>query len=343
MTKTTCYLGLEKKLRNGGRYGVPSNLIKNARISDMDDLRAYMDLYMGKEDKKTWKHIYNFYGKVDSTQTGVSGEGIDYIAVTIYSPGKILPITVFLYEMPDNKLNIYIPARGNLCIGRIPILDCSKITKAALSAVKGSTEEEVQLVMCFLEFSEKIATSALPKDVSDAILSEVPVKDLGDIFTIGPDKITIDYNSEVYEIIQSMPLMIEDFSHRVVLKGSKSKVAKPKPVIGGADKELLWIHPDAKDWLSHRFAWKTRGVFTGMTSNDLDVSVEEAKKMDFEDSIFQFDKGVLYEDSRTGDRDSAVWKCSDWDDVWFDDSVIDKIKKLYPGIQPENIFLSDED
>ena len=80
-----------------------------------------------------------------------------------------------------------------------------------------------------------------------------------------------------------------------------------------------------------------------MTSDDPNVSIEEAKKLDFEDSIFQFDKGVLYEDSRTGDRDSAVWRCKDWDDVWFEDAVIEKIKQLYPGIQPENIFLSDED
>ncbi len=342
MTKTTCYLGLEKKLRNGGRYGVPSNLIKNARISDMDDLRAYMDLYMGKEDKKTWKHIYNFYGKVDSTQTGASGEGIDYIAVTIHSPGKTLPITIFLYETPDNKLNIYIPTRGNLCIGRTPILDCTKITKAVLSSVKGSTEEEAQLVMCFLEFSGKIATSALPKDVSDAILSEVPVKDLGDIFTIGPDKITISYNSEIYEIVQSMSLMIEDFSHRVVLKGSKPKTTKPKPVIGGANKELLVIHSDAENWLSHLFAWKTKGVYTGMTTDNPDISKEDAEES-WSYPIYQFDKGVLHEDSRTGDRDSAVWRCSDWDEVYFEDDVIKKIKKLYPGIQPENIFLSDED
>ena len=76
------HLGLNRKLREGGRYGIPSSLIKNAHISDIDDLRAYMDLYMGKEDKKTWEYIYNLSGNVDSTQTGVTGEGIDYAAFT---------------------------------------------------------------------------------------------------------------------------------------------------------------------------------------------------------------------------------------------------------------------
>ena len=108
-----CYLGLDKKLRNGGRYGIPSEFIKNIRISDIDDFRSYIDLYMGKEDKKTWEYIYNLTGKVDSTQTGVTREGIDYVAVTLSNPGKYLPFTVFIYETPDNKINIYCPIRGN--------------------------------------------------------------------------------------------------------------------------------------------------------------------------------------------------------------------------------------
>ena len=341
-----CYLGLDKKLRNGGRYGIPSEFIKNIRISDIDDFRSYIDLYMGKEDKKTWEYIYNLTGKVDSTQTGVTGEGIDYVAVTLSDPGKYLPITIFLYETPENKLNIYCPTRGNICIDKRPIPDCSKITKSIIDNSKNghNTKEEDLLASNFILFGGRIIISIFPKAICTSLLG-IPSRDVCDVLKIGPDKITVDFDSVTHEVTSSMTLMIEDFSHRVVTKSASTakKAPKPKPIIGGPDKELLWIHPDAKGWLSHKFAWKTKGIFTGMTSDNPDCSIEEAKKLDFEDCIFQFDKGVLYEDSRTGDRDSATWRCESWDDVWFDDSVRAKIKKLYPGIQPENIFLSDED
>lgn len=348
------HLGLNRKLREGGRYGIPSSLIKNAHISDIDDLRAYMDLYMGKEDKKTWEYIYNLSGNVDSTQTGVTGEGIDYAAVTLSDPGKYLPITIFLYETPDNKLNIYLPTRGNMCLDKKPIPDCSSLIPQGVVASylrnytplgRTLTDQEA-LAAEYRIVANTVLNDFYPGRVCSSVYDKYDHYELLDkgIFKVGPDKIEINYNGDQIEIVPSTDLMIEDFSHRVVIKGStKPKVAKSKPVIGGVNKELLWIHPDAKGWLSNRFAWKTKGIFTGMTSDDPDVSVEEAKKLDFEDSIFQFDKGILHEDSRTGDRDSAVWRCDDWDDVWFEDAVIEKIKKLYPGIQPSDIFLSDED
>lgn len=363
MAKTTCYLGLGKKLRNGGRYGIPSTFIKNLTISDMDDLRGWMDLLMKTEDKKTWEYVYNFTGQVSSFNIGVGKNGIDYAAVTIYDKGNYLPFTIFLYETPEHKLNLYCPERGNLLYkmgdvkDRIPDLSGIDLsnndaknflfnvnTGPGVRRRLSGCGEDYEKARSYYAYSWGILGDTQPN--SDWV--NINLLDLyRDHVHIGPDRITINLDGHEEEYVLGMSYMIEDFESRVVQKTAstarKTPVRKPKPVIGGVDKELLWIHPDAKDWLSNRFAWKTKGVFTGMTSDNPNASIEDAKSMDFEESIFQFDKGVLYEDSRTGDRDSAVWRCANWDDVWFDDAVVEKIKKLYPGIQPENIFLSDED
>lgn len=349
---TIKHLGLNRKLRNGGRYGIPSNLIKNAHISDIDDLRAYMDLYMGKEDKKTWEYIYNLSGNVDSAQTGVTGEGIDYAAVTIHDLGKTLPITIFLYETPDNKLNIYLPIRGNMCLDKKPIPDCSSLMlqqdvesylRTYTPLGRMLTDQEA-LAAEYRDVANSVLNELYPGKTYSTVYDKYDHYDLLDkgIFKVGPNKIEINYDGEQIEVVSDMGLMIEDFSHRVVLKGSKLKTTKSKPVIGGPGKELLIVHPDAEDWLSHLFAWKTKGVYTRMTTDNPDISKEDAEKS-WGYPIYQFDKGVLHEDSRTGDRDSAVWRCSDWDEVYCEDDVIEKIKKLYSGIQPSDIFLSDED
>jgi len=351
----TKYLGLEKNLRKGGRYGIPSNFIKKLNITDVDDIRAYMDLYMSPSDKLTWDHIYHFSGQVDSVLFGIAKTGIDYAAVTLSKPGKILPFTVFIYETPDNKINIYCPIRGNQLVNKAPIPAFLKLNTALPGVVNilqngyktrsvGPANDYEAEALEYIYTAHEILESIHPEKTHSWRSSSFYDMYFNSDIKIGPDKIETNFGGFSVQVELGMDYMIEDFESRVVQKSAATvKVAKPKPVVGGTGKELLWIHPDAKDWLSHRFAWKTKGVFTGMTSDDPDVSVEEAKKMDFEESIFQFDKGVLYEDSRTGDRDSAVWRCKDWDDVWFEDAVIEKIKQLYPGIQPSDIFLSDED
>lgn len=352
---TIKYLGLERKLRNGGRYGISSTFIKNLKVLDVDDIRAYMDLYMKPEDKKAWDLVYKFSGQVDSTLTGTTKSGIDYVAVTLSNPGKILPFTIFIYETPENKINIYCPIRGNQLVNKEPIPVFLKLNTALPGVVNilqngyktrsvGPANDYEAEALEYIYTAHEILESIHPEKTHPWRLSSFYAMYFNSDIKIGPDKIETNFGGFSVQVELGMDYMIEDFESRVVQKSAATvKVAKPKPVVGGTGKELLWIHPDAKDWLSNRFAWKTKGVFTGMTSDDPDVSVEEAKKMDFEESIFQFDKGVLYEDSRTGDRDSAVWRCKDWDDVWFEDTVIEKIKKLYPGIQPSDIFLSDED
>ena len=356
MSTVVKHLGLEKALRNGGRFGIPNNLVKTINIPDMDTLRSYMDLYMKKEDKATWDYILKLAGKIDSVQVGATGEGIDYAAVTISDLGKYLPFTFFIYSSPDNKLNLYLPTRGNMLMDKKPIQDCSSLSATSQAAVDvlrdwkyaaDTATSEERLARSYQQIANFVLNKFYPGELFSVVFDSCDHLDLlsKGILKVGPTNIVINYGGDTTEIVSNMDLMVEDFSHRVVIKSAATskKSTKSAPVIGGTDKELLYIHPDAENWLSHLFGWKSKGVFTGMTSDNPDVSMAEAKKMCFEDCLFQFDKGVLREDSREGDRDSAVWRCRNWDEVWFEDAVIEKIKKLYPGIQPENIFLSDED
>lgn len=348
---TIKHLGLEKKLRNGGRYGIPNNLVKTINLPDMDTLRSYMDLYMKKEDKETWKYILDLSGKIDSIKIGVTGEGIDYAAVTISDPGKYMPFTFFIYSTPDNKLNIYLPTRGNMCLDKKPIPDCSSLRPCDVTTflttyaswTPSSTDQE-KMAAEYRNVANAILNNLYPGKMYSTVYDKYDHYELLDkgIFKVGPDKIEINYDGDNIVILPNMDLMIEDFSHRVVLKGSKPKVAKPKPVIGGTGKELLAVHDDASDWLSRLFGYKSKGVFTQMSTCSPDVPTLD-DVVSFEYPIYQFDKGILYEKTITGDRDRAVWRCENWDDVYFDDAVIEKIKQLYPGIQPSDIFLSDED
>ena len=347
------YLGLERKLRNGGRHGISSTFIKNLKVLDVDDIRAYMDLYMKPEDKKTWNSIYKFSGQVDGTLTGVTKSGIDYVAVTLSSPGKILPFTIFLYETPENKINIYCPIRGNQLVNTEPIPVFLKLN-TALPGVVGILQngyktrsvgpandfeaEALEYIYTAHEILESIhpeKTHSWRSETFYDMYSSSEIK-------IGPDKIETDFGGFGVQVELGMDYMIEDFESRVVIKGTVTKA--PKPVPGGTGKELLVIHPDATDWLSRLFGYKSKGLYTGMTTDGVDVSLEDAEKwLSNGDPIYQFDKGVLYEKTVCGDRDRAVWRCDDWEHTPLSDEVIEKIKTLYPGIQPSDVFLSDED
>lgn len=348
---TIKHLGLNRKLRNGGRYGIPNNLVKTINLPDMDTLRSYMDLLMKKEDKETWKYILDLSGKIDSVKIGVSSEGIDYAAVTVSDPGKYMPFTFFIYSTPDNKLNIYLPTRGNMCLDKRPIPDCSSLRSCDVATflttyaswTPSSTDQE-KMAAEYRNVANTILNDLYPGKMYSTIYDKYDHYELLDkgIFKVGPDRIEINYDGDQIEILPNMDLMIEDFSHRVVVKGSKPKVVKPKPVIGGTGKELLVVHDDASDWLSRLFAYKTKGVFAKMTQSNPDVPTPEDRD-GFDYPIYQFDKGTLYEKTICGTTDRAVWRCSSWDETHLEDAVIEKIKTLYPGISARDIFLSDED
>jgi hypothetical protein len=362
MAKTTCYLGLNKKLRNGGRYGIPSTFIKNLTISDVAEFRGWMDLLMKTEDKKTWEYVYNFTGQISSVNIGVTKTGIDYAAVTIYDKGNYLPFTIFLYETPEHKLNLYCPERGNLLYkikgvkDRIP--DLSQIdlsdydTKKYLSQVNSSTGpvyglggsgENFKKAVDYHIYSWGILDDTHP-DRKDWI--DISILDLyNNNVHIGPDKITINLDGNEEEYVLGMSYMIEDFESRVVQKtpatSRKTPVRKPKPVIGGAGKELLIVHDDAASWLSRLFGYKTKGVFTKMSQNNPDVpTLDDLEFCDY--PIYQFDKGTLYEKVMEDGTDRAVWRCDEFDD-YLGAEVIEKIKMLYPGIAASDIFMSDQD
>ena len=358
MAKTTCYLGLGKKLRNGGRYGIPSTFIKNLTISDMAEFRGWMDLLMKTEDKKTWEYVYNFTGQISSVNIGVGKNGIDYAAVTIYDKGNYLPFTIFLYETPEHKLNLYCPERGNLLYkmgdvkDRIPDLSwidlADRDTKNYLSLAnsprapfRGSGENFKKA-----EDYHRYAWCILGDTHPDKSWIDISILDLyNNNVHIGPDKITINLDGNEEEYVLGMSYMIEDFESRVVQKTSatsrKTPVRKSKPTIGGTGKELLIVHDDAAPWLSRLFGYKTKGVFTKMSQSNPDVpTLDDLGFCDF--PIYQFDKGVLYEKTICGATDRAVWRCEHFRD-YLDSMLIAKIKKLYPGIEASDIFMSDED
>lgn len=359
MAKTTCYLGLGKKLRNGGRYGIPSTFIKNLTISDMDDLRGWMDLLMKTEDKKTWEYVYNFTGQISSFNIGVGKNGIDYAAVTIYDKGNYLPFTIFLYETPEHKLNLYCPERGNLLYkmgdvkDRIPDLSWIDLAdhdarnylsrvNSSTGPVRGSGENFKKA-----ENYHRYAWCILGDTHPDKSWIDISILDLyNNNVHIGPDKITINLDGNEEEYVLGMSYMIEDFESRVVQKTAatsrKTPVRKPKPTIGGTGKELLVVHDDASDWLSRLFGYKSKGVFTKMTQSNPDVPTPDDRD-GFDYPIYQFDKGTLYEKTICGTTDRAVWRCNDWGETHLEDAVIAKIKTLYPGIKATDIFLSDED
>ena len=358
MAKTTCYLGLGKKLRNGGRYGIPSTFIKNLTISDMAEFRGWMDLLMKTEDKKTWEYVYNFTGQISSVNIGVGKNGIDYAAVTIYDKGNYLPFTIFLYETPEHKLNLYCPERGNLLYkmgdvkDRIPDLSwidlADRDARNYLSLVNSSTGPFRGSGENFKKAEDyhRYAWCILGDTHPDKSWIDISILDLyNNNVHIGPDKITINLDGNEEEYVLGMSYMIEDFESRVVQKTSatsrKTPVRKSKPTIGGTGKELLIVHDDAAPWLSRLFGYKTKGVFTKMSQSNPDVpTLDDLGFCDF--PIYQFDKGVLYEKTICGATDRAVWRCEHFGD-YLDSKVIAKIKKLYPGIEASDIFMSDED
>ena len=343
---TICF-GKYKKLRNGGRFGISSTLIKSLGSTNLEAIQGYLELLMKPEDKKRWKWFIEAKGQI-SSKVGAGTNGVDYLAMTYSEPGKYLPITLFLYEAPGEKLNIYWPEKGNTTntSSPIPVISLpSPIPNNIVQVLSGNrlpneTEEEHK-ALSFRVIAYKVTKELLGKfEGIDTFPENV------NNVSLGPDKIKIkDSYGVEYEVEPDFNLMVEDFSARV--ENSSSPIAKPaNPAPGGKDKELLIIHPDATDWLSHLFGYKTKGLYAGMTTDNPDISLKDSEKsLSYHgEPIYQFDKGVLYEKTVcSGGRDRAVWRSDSWEDTPLSDEVIEKIKALYPGIQASDIFLSDED
>ena len=331
---TEIYLGTSTKLRNGGRYGIPSNFIKNIKLpqGDLSGWQGYLGLMMEKEDQKRWSWLVNIGRGQVSYKLGVGKNGIDYAALTYSSPGELFPITLFLYETPKNKLNIYRPGRGNTSIFDYPIPVCTDASKFTASWT--------------YPMKDYSNIFGVPADVIFGETHQEVIKELVAAGGTGvykdPDysgsEITIDKR---YVLRPSFDMMLDDFEHRVVQKGASKPVTprKAKPVIGGKDKQLLIVHPDAAPWLSRLFGYKTKGIYIGMNADELygRVGVDE----DF--PIYQLDTGVLYEKVDTGSTDRCVVPCRNWGETRLNSAQITKVKQLYPGIGPEDIFWSDED
>lgn len=313
-------LGTDEKLRNGGRFGIPSTLIKNIKIQqgDLEGWQGYLDLLMEKKNKNVWDWFINIgHGQV-SYSLGVGKNGIDYAALTYSSKGKYMPITLFLYETPNHKLNLYWPRRGNTSIDRFPIPVCSNLR--GYKKLQNYSAD----VVCDLKVLPHIVIDSLSEELlgrSYPISLDLSCFDPDDDMFIGRGL----FKTEEYKIEADMNLMVEDFEHRVGLIPSPTTTKKPK--IGGKDYELLLVHPDAEEWLDSLFRYKTKGVFTGLYAYGY--------------PIYQFNRGVLYEETETGDRDRYVGRCKNWDCI--EDDIIPKIRSLYPNIQPCDIFISDED
>ena len=317
------HLGIDEKLRNGGRFGIPSTLIKNIKIQqgDLEGWQGYLDLLMEKKNKDVWDWFINIgHGQV-SYFLGVGRNGIDYAALTYSSKGKYMPITLFLYETPNHKLNLYWPRRGNTSIDRFPIPVCSNLR--GYKRLQNYSAD----VVCDLKVLPHIVIDSLSEEFfrrSYPIALDHSSFDPVDDMFIGKDLL----NTEEYKIEADMNLMVEDFEHRVGLIPSPTtpKTIK-KPKIGGKDIELLIVHPDAEEWLDSLFKYKTKGVFTGLCADGF--------------PIYQFNRGILYEETETGRTDRCVERCENWD--YIDNDTVSKIRSIYPNIQPCDIFISDED
>lgn len=341
-TEQVVQLGLLEALRDGGRFGIPSEFIKNLSTSlDISALSAYLDLMMDPKDRTRWEWVNDAPGiKIDSIKVGVGKQGIDYAAITLSDPGVWLPITLFLYETPKRKLNFYCPRRGNIQINYYPYRVCSGLSG------KDITEQKKELAKIYVKQARHIIEDLVSSALRHPYRLRSAAKWYDDKWVvIDKDGIKLRQPDPhpVLVVRASMAYMIEDFEHRVVLKGSKPKTTKPKPLIGGTDKELLIVHPDAEDWLSRLFGYKTKGIYTGMSSGNPDAPTpDDVRGWGVDYPIYQFDKGTLYEKTISGSRDRAVWRLDEFDE-YLEYPVIAKIKKLYPGIQPSDIFMSDED
>ena len=327
---TDVYIGVNKKLRSGGRFGIPSTLIKNIKIvqGDLEGWQGYLSLYMAKEDLERWKWLVNIgHGQISYT-LGVGKNGVDYAALTYSDPGYLMPITLFLYETPKKKLNVYRPGRGNTSYYDIPIPICNNLREI-------DKDESYPLPLSQWKTDFKIGRSYFICQVLYSMYNDFPLS--------STDKADFSQDTIIPEpglkIAPNFDMMLEDFEARVVIKGtggtSITKASKKtKPAIGGTGKELLIIHPDAEDWLNKLFKWRTNGVFTGLYAMPVYMNPDYP--------IYQFDAGVLYEKTVEGVRDQAVWRCTNWSD-YLESDTIKKIKQLYPGIHPSDIFMSDED
>ena len=343
---TICF-GKYKNLRNGGRIGVSSTLIKSLGSTNLEAIQGYLELLMKPDDKTRWDWFIQAKGQI-SLKVGAGTNGVDYLAITYSEPGKYLPITLFLYEAPGGKLNIYWPEKGNTTNSPSPIpvisfpstIPGNIVEVLSGNRLPGNTTEEHK-ALNFRVIAYNITKELLGKyEGIDTFPENV------NNVSLGPDKIRVkDSDGVEYEVEPDFNLMVQDFSARV--ENSSSPIAKPaKPAPGGKDKELLIIHPDATDWLSRLFGYKTKGLYAGMTTDNPDISLKDSEKsLSYHGKpIYQFDKGVLYEKTVcSGGRDRAVWRSDSWDDTPLSDEVIEKIKALYPGIQASDIFLSDED
>ncbi len=337
-------LGLHEALRDGGRFGIPSEFIKNLGTSlDISALSAYLDLMMEPKDRTIWKWVNDASGlKINSIKVGVGKQGIDYAAITLSDPGVWLPITLFLYETPKRKLNFYCPRRGNIQINHYPYCVCSGLSG------KDITEQKKETAKSYVKQARHIIDDLVPSALRHPYRLRSAAKWYDDKWVvIDKDGIKLKQPDPhpVLVVGASMAYMIEDFEHRVVQKTitTTEKPKKEKKVLGGPGKELLIVHPDAEDWLSYLFGYKTRGIYTGMSSGNPDAPTpDDVRGWGVDYPIYQFDKGILYERTISGSRDRAVWRLDEFDE-YLEYPVIEKIKKMYPGIQPSDIFMSDED
>jgi len=337
-------LGNWRSLRKGGRYAAPGDFSKiNIKQGDLEGWQGYLELLMKKEDKSRWEWFLSAKDGVVNYTKRITSSGINYIVLEI-TLKDYLPITLFLYTTPDDHLNLYWPGRGNTSIEDNPMheiydIDLKdqtnvEILKFGSATVSGKFNASYLKTYLYCEYVKKLVDDEFKdKEFQDLYKLHPYFAYLTGTIMFGPGKIQIKEETFGYdfEVAANIKMMIEDFENRVVLKtaGTTVKPKKATPIIGGKDKQLLCVHPDAADWLSRLFGWKTKGIDTKLGDQDV--------------PIIQFDKGVLYEKVITGATDYAVWPCSSWDETPFDENQVTQLKQLYPGIDCTDVFMSDSD